>query len=411
MAGKIFINYRRDDDAGFTQALYQRLEDAFSPESLFMDVEGHIRPGDDFVDILTGQVAASDVLLVVIGPRWLDQMTARQDDPNDFVVIEITAALTQGKRVIPVLVGGAAMPRADALPDSVKALARRNAVGLRPERFKSDCQGLIAALSENLAAAAQDREARTFAERQAAEAERREVEAQSAARAAAADALRKAQLAAGLSAEEIRKAEELANWDFVKSQHDVDDVRDHIARFPNGPTARYAVTKLDDLVWAGFGDMPNREQLSAYLDEFPNGRQSEAARKQISRLDAQATAARESADNEAKEARTWAGLATSTDPATIQSFLDTWPEGTYANQARTRLAEIRRDGAGRSVASTVLVLGLTFAAVVTTALTLLLLPVLLSAGPNSEVGTVATIWLGSVLLTIVLAAAFKTSRR
>ena len=44
MAGKIFINYRRGDDAGFTQALYQRLEDEFTAVNLFMDVEGHISP-------------------------------------------------------------------------------------------------------------------------------------------------------------------------------------------------------------------------------------------------------------------------------------------------------------------------------------------------------------------------------
>jgi hypothetical protein len=49
MAGKIFINYRRGDDAGFTQALYLRLESEFASGDLFMDVEGHIKPGDDFV--------------------------------------------------------------------------------------------------------------------------------------------------------------------------------------------------------------------------------------------------------------------------------------------------------------------------------------------------------------------------
>jgi hypothetical protein len=30
MAGKIFINYRRGDDPGFTQALYLRLESEFA---------------------------------------------------------------------------------------------------------------------------------------------------------------------------------------------------------------------------------------------------------------------------------------------------------------------------------------------------------------------------------------------
>ena len=59
MPGKIFINYRRGDDAGFTQAPYLRLEDEFTAADLFMDVEGHIKPGDDFVEVLNSQVATS----------------------------------------------------------------------------------------------------------------------------------------------------------------------------------------------------------------------------------------------------------------------------------------------------------------------------------------------------------------
>src|SRR5262245_36024091 len=209
MPGKIFINYRRGDDPGYTQALYQRLEDEFASGDLFMDVEGHIKPGDDFVEVLNAQVAAADVLLTIIGPRWSELLAARAGDTDDFVTIEIKAALDQGKRVIPVLVGGAGMPRADALPEFIRQLARRNAVGLRPERFRADGQGRVTALKDHLAAAEKERAARTEAERRAAEAARREAETQAAARARAAEERSRAQAAAGLSAEEIRKAEEL----------------------------------------------------------------------------------------------------------------------------------------------------------------------------------------------------------
>ena len=84
MTGKIFVNYRRGDEAGFTTALYQRLEDEFASGDLFMDVEGHIKPGDDFSKVLNAQVAAADMLLVVIGPRWADLLAARQGDPRRF---------------------------------------------------------------------------------------------------------------------------------------------------------------------------------------------------------------------------------------------------------------------------------------------------------------------------------------
>lgn len=109
--GKIFINYRRGDDPGFTMALYQYFELEFGVDRLFMDVEGCIKPGDDFVAVLGAQVAECDVLLAVIGPRGAELLAARIGDPEDFVVIEIEAALIQGKRVIPVLVNGAGLPR------------------------------------------------------------------------------------------------------------------------------------------------------------------------------------------------------------------------------------------------------------------------------------------------------------
>jgi TIR domain len=253
MAGKIFINYRRGDEAGFTQALYLRLESEFASGDLFMDVEGHIKPGDDFVEVLNAQVAASDVVLAVIGPRWAELLTARQGEPDDLLAIELKAALDQGKRVIPVLVGGASMPRADSLPEAIRPLARRNALGLRPERFKADCQGLVTALKESLAAAEQERAARTEAERKAAEAARLEAEEQAAARAKAAEERGRTQAMAGLSAEDVRKAEELASWDFVKDRNDVQELRDHLARFPSGTTERYALARLDGLVWSGLG--------------------------------------------------------------------------------------------------------------------------------------------------------------
>jgi hypothetical protein len=340
MTGKIFINYRRGDDPGFTQALYQRLEDEFAAGGLFMDVEGHIKPGDDFAQVLNAQVAASDVLLVVIGPRWADLFVARHDDPDDFVAIEIKAALDQDKRVIPVLVGGAGMPRTDTLPEAIRPLARRNAVGLRPERFKADCQGLVAALRESLAAAEQERTARTEAERKAVEAARREAEEQAAARAKAAEERGRAQAAAGLSSEEIRKAEELASWDFVKDRKDIDDLRDHLARFPGGTTARYALAKLDELVWVGLGSSPIMQKLRAYLEEFPKGTYAAAAQKRIAELEQEAADARAAEQRRVEETAEWGAIAASIFTSEIEAFLARWPNGQHADAARARLQEL-----------------------------------------------------------------------
>ena len=149
MSGKIFINYRRGDEPGFTQALLGRLEQAFPAERLFIDVD-NIPPGEDFVRMLESQVAQCDAMLTVIGNNWLDATdehgSRRLDDPNDFVRIEIESALKLGKRVIPVLVHQARMPHPDELPEAIRPLAKRNAVRLTHERFRADVQGLIKAL-------------------------------------------------------------------------------------------------------------------------------------------------------------------------------------------------------------------------------------------------------------------------
>lgn len=165
MAGKIFVNYRREDDPGFTQALYHHLEREFANDEVFMDVEGHIKPGDDFLAVINAQVDACEAFLAVIGPRWLELLASRADDPTDFVVTEIKLALQLGKRLIPVLVGGAIMPSLNNLPEPIQSLAGRQAANLRPDRFKADCQSFVADLKRGLAAKQTRPTARTKSKR------------------------------------------------------------------------------------------------------------------------------------------------------------------------------------------------------------------------------------------------------
>jgi hypothetical protein len=99
-------------------------------------------------------VAACDVFLAVIGPNWLDAKDdngrRRFDNPDDFVMIEIAAALARNIRVIPVLVDGARTPKADRLPDSVKPLVRRNAVEILNTHFGRDAEALTEKIKEAL---------------------------------------------------------------------------------------------------------------------------------------------------------------------------------------------------------------------------------------------------------------------
>src|SRR5262249_4046000 len=156
MAGKIFINYRRDDSPGTAGRLHDRLAQTFGRDNLFMDVD-HIPAGVDFGEYLHSQVAACDVFLAVIGPNWLNAKDNRGrrrfDNPDDYVAIEIAAALARNIRVIPVLVDGARTPNADKLPDSVKPLVRRNAVEVRNTNFGRDAEALANKVREALKSA------------------------------------------------------------------------------------------------------------------------------------------------------------------------------------------------------------------------------------------------------------------
>ena len=145
----IFVNYRRSDSEGEAGRLFDDLTSHFSQKSVFMDVVA-IEPGRDFRKAIDQSVASCSVLLAIIGQGWLEATDAmghrRLDDGNDFVRIELASALCRDIPVIPVLVHGARMPRADQLPDDLKDLAYRNAVELTHARWKSDVEVLVRAL-------------------------------------------------------------------------------------------------------------------------------------------------------------------------------------------------------------------------------------------------------------------------
>ena len=151
--GQVFISYRRQETAYAAGWLYDRLSARIGEGKIFKDVDS-IGLGEDFVEVITAAVGACDVLLALIGDEWLaftdDTGRRRIDDPDDFVRLEIEAALARDVRVIPVLVDGAAMPRADELPDSLAKLVRRQALELSPDRFNFDTGRLLEVLEHTL---------------------------------------------------------------------------------------------------------------------------------------------------------------------------------------------------------------------------------------------------------------------
>ena len=70
MSGQIFINYRRDDSSWAAGRLFDILSRHFASNQIFMDVD-NLDAGIDFVQAIGESVASCDVLIAVIGGRWL----------------------------------------------------------------------------------------------------------------------------------------------------------------------------------------------------------------------------------------------------------------------------------------------------------------------------------------------------
>jgi TonB family protein len=145
----IFVSYRRSDSQGEAGRLFDDLVQHFDEQTVFMDVSA-IEAGRDFRKAIEEGVTKCGVLLVVIGPDWLnakDEHGARRlDDAGDFVRIETASALRRDIPVIPVLVRAARMPSAEQLPDDLKDLAYRNCIELTHARWKSDVRLLTESL-------------------------------------------------------------------------------------------------------------------------------------------------------------------------------------------------------------------------------------------------------------------------
>src|SRR6266516_5032931 len=149
----IFLSYRRDDASGHAGRLSDKLVSHFGKDRIFMDIDT-IEPGEDFGTAIEDAVSSCEILIAMIGTRWLtshDGTSRRLDNPNDFVRLEIAAALNREIRVIPVLVDGATMPRPQDLPDDLSKLSRRNALDLSERRWHGDVDQLVSVLERILA--------------------------------------------------------------------------------------------------------------------------------------------------------------------------------------------------------------------------------------------------------------------
>ncbi|HIE25260.1 MAG TPA: toll/interleukin-1 receptor domain-containing protein, partial [Anaerolineales bacterium] len=151
--GRIFLNYRRVDSEAYAGRIYDRLAPYFGDDAIFMDVDD-IPAGVNFVKFLEDQVQSCDVLIALIGRQWLNVKDKygkrRLDNPQDFVRIEIVAALKRDIRVIPVLLGGAQYPQETELPENLQPLVLRSGLPINHHSFHTDVDRLIKHLEDAL---------------------------------------------------------------------------------------------------------------------------------------------------------------------------------------------------------------------------------------------------------------------
>ncbi len=147
---KIFINYRRDDEANIVFAIANSLMKEFGVENVFFDKQA-IKAGSEFPKEIDKALDNCRVFIPVIGRKWLDIMNKRRAlDENDYVLNEIEHAMGKGVFILPVLVDDTPMPSEKDLPLTLSGLSYINAVYISsdPKHLPSDIRLLTVELND-----------------------------------------------------------------------------------------------------------------------------------------------------------------------------------------------------------------------------------------------------------------------
>jgi hypothetical protein len=138
---KVFISYRREETDDLAGRFYDRLITEFGTENIFKDVDS-LNPGQNWRPALEQSVAGSDVVLALIGKHWttcVDKKGRRRlTNEDDWVRFELEVAQRSERVVMPILVKGASVPRAEELPESLRWLEGLQATEVRGDPYFND---------------------------------------------------------------------------------------------------------------------------------------------------------------------------------------------------------------------------------------------------------------------------------
>jgi uncharacterized protein len=137
----------------FAGRMRDRIVGRYGADSVFIDID-NIPVGRDFRQHIKGVLSECDVVIVVVGPKWLgagDGGDARIFEKTDPVRIEVETALRNGVPVIPVLVGDTQMPAPTQLPEALTDFAFINAATVDTGRdFHPHMERLLRGIDEIL---------------------------------------------------------------------------------------------------------------------------------------------------------------------------------------------------------------------------------------------------------------------
>ena len=91
---KFFICYRREESAFAAQMFYEKLIDKYDTDSVVLDVDS-IPLGVDYREYLDEQVGQCDVLLALIGRRWLRTLEERLPEEGLAKVRDLAARIPE----------------------------------------------------------------------------------------------------------------------------------------------------------------------------------------------------------------------------------------------------------------------------------------------------------------------------
>jgi hypothetical protein len=152
----IFISYRREDTQGIAGRIFDELKGHYGKENVFIDIY-RMQVGSDFRDQIYKALDTCDVFIALVGPRWLmpDSRRVRISNENDWVHIEIAAALAKKVPLVPLLIDGTKMPHPEELPEDIRNFVFRAALNLDTGiDFENHIQRLIMSLDRILTSGA-----------------------------------------------------------------------------------------------------------------------------------------------------------------------------------------------------------------------------------------------------------------